>query len=1554
MLRRLGIRAKVMAVLAVPMIVLLAAGGFISWNAIQELRYAKAADSVITTLQAYTPVSASLQEERLLTLNGGSPEDIAKARAATDAALDAVRPITAALDLSQFPQPVVDRFVDVQLAHNEALENVRAAVDTKAQRARIDHNYATIIEGQLNLMEQVASSLENRDLAQYVTAYRELGSTADNLVVEMIDGMALLTTRAPAPASVRGYSTQSAATELARGRAKDALETLDVEGLALPVKDPSGNFIHMREMLAQGNPQGFALVSIPSYLKEIQGQLGSLSTLNSEVLDNAHEIASQAADEAQTRALVTIGIVVAALVASLFFALLVARGIVVPLRRLTKAAADVREQLPRLVEQVAVPGEGPEITLAPIPVTSRDEVGQLAAAFNSVNSTTVQVAQEQAALRGSIAEMFVNVARRDQVLLNRQLSFIDSLERAEEDPSTLANLFRLDHLATRMRRNAESLLVLAGIDSGRRLRDAMPLSDVVRTASSEIEQYDRVELDLQVDPHMHGFNALGAAHLLAELLENATIFSEPETPVTVTTGVSGQFVIVRILDQGLGMNDVELESANAKIASTSASDSLGNQRLGLFVVGRIAQRLGAEVRLLKSAHGTGTETIVRFPATLFVMTETNLYGNGAPAALATPPNDTGLPQIEAPVVDEVDLAALTDGQTSLGLPRRRRDDGADEGVGPIPVTQMAQSTGLPSRSKKTFDEDNLVLPEAPDGHIAAEISGAGSDWKPETVAPLKGGLPSRSRASTSAWATPEEPAAAAATAATPAPAPAARAGLFSGFRGRTETATSDTGESLVVPGLEPDDHERAQLPAQANAVRAPWMSSAGDAAPDEPVEPMVVPQLVNDDDSWEAQEAENREAQNVASAAALVADDEAARAEAAPAQEEAPAWEPTEAWDATPVEESAAEAPAWEAPAVAEASGWDVPVADADAPDWEAPVAETATWEAPVAEAPAWDDSTVAPETPVWDDSTAAPETPVWEVPAAEVPEAEVPAAEVPAAEVSAGDDDLKADEAPAWDAPVVAEAPSWELPAAAASAWDQTVVDDEPTWEAPVVGEHTLAALTSRSATPAPQEEVEATAAAAPAAQEPSRSFTSYSGYAGWGAPADVPAPHQPFERTLDEARAWHTGAMAIVPEAAAPVEAPVEQVDEQAPTADDSAWPVPAWEPPTWQAPEWAEQPVEAATEVEPVAEPVLEVVDGVAFSPVYLEPEQTETETEVDVETEAAVAPELVAEEAPEWAAPAQEAVPAWPTFQTSHQVEAPTQVFTPIEAAAAAEPEPALQAPVDQEAPVAYAAPEAAAPAWDPTAPAQVAPTAQAPFADVVESASRAQSGDAKGRRKWSLFGRKKGDDVAQEVSGPVPVQDVPAPASQVAPVRTSAWTADAAAPQSPTGADSSQSWMASTTWSAPPAPAPVPQPSASFEPVSTGSWAPPEWAARPGANAAPSATVPQPALPPSVAPRVGTLDDEVAAMLALRSDIQEQALSELSQLSAYRPSVTGGNQERLTKRVPTAVPATTVAEDEGKPVQRDADQLRSRLSSFQSGTSRGRRAMEDPSGQNGVS
>ena len=298
-------------------------------------------------------------------------------------------------------------------------------------------------------------------------------------------------------------------------------------------------------------------------------------------------------------------------------ALSVSRLITRPLRSLTEAATTVRDALPALVEQAHGPGHGPDVELPDIPVDSDDEVGRLARAFNAVNATTLEVAREQAALRGSIAAMFVNVARRDQVLLSRQLAFIDQLERTEENPQTLENLFRLDHLATRMRRNAESLLVLAGIDTGRRLRRPLPLSDVVRTASSEIEHYERVDLAMQVDPPLVGHNALAAAHLLAELLENATTFSDPGSRVVVSTASGPRGVVVTIADDGLGMSREELDDANARIADPPVSEVVGAQRLGFYVVGRLARRLEVAVELQAGAV-RGTVVRLELPPALFV------------------------------------------------------------------------------------------------------------------------------------------------------------------------------------------------------------------------------------------------------------------------------------------------------------------------------------------------------------------------------------------------------------------------------------------------------------------------------------------------------------------------------------------------------------------------------------------------------------------------------------------------------------------------------------------------------------------------------------------------------------------------------------------------------------------------------------------------------------------------------------------------------------------------------------------------------------------------
>ena len=190
------------------------------------------------------------------------------------------------------------------------------------------------------------------------------------------------------------------------------------------------------------------------------------------------------------------------------------------------------------------------------------------------------------------------------------------MEAREEDPDVLDSLFKLDHLATRMRRNAESLLVLAGIDSTRRLRSTLPMSDVIRTAVGEIEAFDRIDLSMSEDPEVSGRHALTVAHLLAELLENATHFSNPDTRVVVSASVTGHGVDVTVTDYGLGMSEDEVADANHKIAHPPVAEIAVSQRLGLFVVGRLAARLGATVEL-RRGRSAGTVVAVALPLSVF-------------------------------------------------------------------------------------------------------------------------------------------------------------------------------------------------------------------------------------------------------------------------------------------------------------------------------------------------------------------------------------------------------------------------------------------------------------------------------------------------------------------------------------------------------------------------------------------------------------------------------------------------------------------------------------------------------------------------------------------------------------------------------------------------------------------------------------------------------------------------------------------------------------------------------------------------------------------------
>lgn len=1516
MLRRLGIRAKVLAVLAVPMIVLLIAGGYISYGAFRSAKTAAAAATVVEVLDAYAPLGANLQTERALSLSLVRDQaQLDAARAATDKTLSELKPLTARIDRDEFPDSVLAAFDESQLAHNEMLPAVRRSVDTDSQAAIIKRNYDQIINGQIQLVGQVAETMDNREVAQYVTAYHGLVTLAESLANELTQGTGLILTQASSPAAVRNFDTQTTSTELARANARVALAALGNTDIRLPSEDPTSDFTRKRNLLTTGNAGSVTAVDPVAWTEDIQKQLVSINDVRIEMLAEGKAEADVAASAERTESIVTIVISLLAAAASFAFAIVVARGITVPLRRLTAAAGDVREQLPKLVEQVAVPGEGPGLELVQIPVESSDEVGQLAAAFNSVNATTLQVAQEQAALRGSIAEMFINVARRDQVLLNRQLSFIDSLERSEEDPNTLANLFRLDHLATRMRRNAESLLVLAGIDSGRRVRDAMPLSDVIRTASSEIEQYDRVELDLTVDPQMLGFNALSAAHLLAELLENATIFSEPETPVEVKTGVVGEFVIVQVLDHGLGMSDVELQSANEKIRSTSASDSLGAQRLGLFVVGRIAHRLGAEVTLAKSPRGTGTVTTVRFPVTLFTTNESPVFGSMPPQQALTQAPERRIPVAEeAPVVEAVDLQALTDGETSLGLPRRRLRGDEDSAEIPLP-----QNPVLPQRSHKTFDESKIVLPQAQATTLSPELSGDTSGWTPAIqAAPVKSGLPTRARAATPAWAQPEEEA-------TPAPAapaaPEARVGLFSGFRTRGD-----------LPA-----------PAPADLPGAPQRDEQADAS-QRPAPGFVVPGLVPDEADPAAGWSQGWDEQPAASASAP----------AEPVADETESWAPAQSWDA-PAEQPAAPAAEQWAPA----ASWEQAPERTEEP---APWAATSTWEQ--APEPAPQDEAWSP-TPAWEDSAPLSGSPRVE---------DAPAAHAPVEHVE------QATAAEAWEPTPVAERPReprHEVSPPTGAYPEFTAYSGYSGWATPVESDQPAPRYTS------PYTASYVRDGFAPILDE-SRAWN------GDAAQQDAPASAE---------ESWHQ------PEAAQQAwSEPVAEQSWDAQPVAEQAWSEPvaeqAWDAQPAAEQSWDAQPAAEQWDAQPAAEQSWDaqpVADNGWTAPVaHEEPVQVESPSWAQpashiAETEQWTVPALEEDPAVEsWAAAEPEPEPLAqrrPRGSSFVDAQAQTELFTPVEAELLAEShaEAPVAAPAPVPAPAPAPAPErAATPSWASTRPAEQAPA----FTDLVNGDA---GDDSKKGRRWGLFGRKK-DDAATPSAGtpatPSPFAGGFQPTSEPAPaagLRTSAWAEPAPAPAQPapvsTFAPPAPQAPPSTPfpqrestrptgggWQPPASPAPeqanpgsgAPQPlSAFFRPPTAdrpapaappASWAPPEWAARPSGTASgpeSSRSVP----PPSAAPRIGALDDEVAAMLALRSDIQEQALSELSQLSAYRPAAMNGStgSASLTKRVPNAIPAAPplAAPESDRATPRDADQLRSRLSSFQSGTSRGRRAAEAP-------
>ncbi|MFF1303676.1 nitrate- and nitrite sensing domain-containing protein [Streptomyces sp. NPDC058307] len=337
--------------------------------------------------------------------------------------------------------------------------------------------------------------------------------------------------------------------------------------------------------------------------------------LTDSALADAHSIA----DNARNDAVVNAALVLTSVLVAFLLAAWVARTMSTSMRRLSASAHEIAGQrLPALLTQLtrAIPGRV-DAQVVPIPITTTDEIGEVARAFDHVHREAVRLAAEQALLRANINTIFGNLARRNQSLIERQLALITSLEGKEADPDQLENLFMLDHLATRVRRNGENLLVLGGETPAQQWDQPLPLVDVIRAAASEVEQYERVELAGVPEAEIHGRAVTDLVHMLAELVENATTFSSPQSRVRVTAArLPDGRIMVEVHDRGIGLPPEELADINHTLADPPTVDVAISQRMGLYVVGRLADRHGIRVQLRPSEEGQGTTALAMLPDTI--------------------------------------------------------------------------------------------------------------------------------------------------------------------------------------------------------------------------------------------------------------------------------------------------------------------------------------------------------------------------------------------------------------------------------------------------------------------------------------------------------------------------------------------------------------------------------------------------------------------------------------------------------------------------------------------------------------------------------------------------------------------------------------------------------------------------------------------------------------------------------------------------------------------------------------------------------------------------
>jgi hypothetical protein len=456
--------------------------------------------------------------------------------------------------------------------------------------------------------------------------------------------------------------------------------------------DPYKSLTAMEESIAKDSRPGFAAPIDPAAWRlTLDPLMYELDETEGAAARAVVAVADGVAIAAFTRLIVAVLLGLTGAAISLTLALRTGRSVVKRLERLRVSALEVAiDRLPRAIAVLRQPGtpSASDLALTEIPLVAvgQDEIGQVGHAFGAVQRTAIRAAIDEASLRRGLNDVFLNIARRSQALLHRQLTLLDRMERRTTQPQELEDLFRLDHMATRMRRHAEALVILAGSTPGRGWRHPVPVIDVVRGATSEIEDYTRVTLDRLPEVRIVGRAVGDLIHLLAELLENAASFAPPHTRVRISAEIVGQGLALQVEDRGLGMNDTELLEANIRLNEPPAFDPAHSARLGLLVVSKLASRHGISVQLRHSPYG-GVTAVVLVPSELVIND-----GGQQTEQLRLGSRPTSAPAVAAIASAKDEVTVELSEPATDGLPKRRRRGATADAEATDTADDQAQTT----------------------------------------------------------------------------------------------------------------------------------------------------------------------------------------------------------------------------------------------------------------------------------------------------------------------------------------------------------------------------------------------------------------------------------------------------------------------------------------------------------------------------------------------------------------------------------------------------------------------------------------------------------------------------------------------------------------------------------------------------------------------------------------------------------------------------------------------------------------------------------------------